>query len=297
VKYGTAPAFRRALEDRLKVRAGGDGARIARDRKRVVFDRFLARLVDVAAGQWVLKGGFALDLRLEDRARSTKDIDLAWQADEDELLDVLIDAAVHDQGDFFTFAVERTGDPPDRFGGAHRFRVAASLAGRLLETIVVDVGQADDVVGVEILTTPDLLGFAGIAPVAVPAIPIAVQVAEKLHAYTRLYEGGRVSSRAKDLVDLALIAHLFTLDAGQLKRAIEDVFATRATHEPPQVMPPSPEQWREPFGQMATAVGLDRDLDVGQSAAAAMLDPILEHQIHAGTWNPETQQWTNVTTS
>lgn len=36
MKYGTAPAFRRALEDRLKVRAGGNGARIARDRKRVV---------------------------------------------------------------------------------------------------------------------------------------------------------------------------------------------------------------------------------------------------------------------
>ncbi|NED97072.1 hypothetical protein G1H11_17350 [Phytoactinopolyspora alkaliphila] len=40
MKYGTAPAFRRPLEDRLTIRAGGDGARIARDRKRVVFDRF-----------------------------------------------------------------------------------------------------------------------------------------------------------------------------------------------------------------------------------------------------------------
>lgn len=162
MKYGTAPAFRRALEDRLKVRAGGDGSRIARDRKRVVFDRFLARLVEVAAGEWVLKGGFALDLRLEDRARSTKDIDLAWRADEDELLDVLIDVAVHSAGDYFAFTIERTDDPPERFGGAHRVRVVASLAGRPFETFMLDVGYTDDVVGAEILTTPDLLGFAGL---------------------------------------------------------------------------------------------------------------------------------------
>lgn len=130
MNYTTAVGFRRALEDRLKVRAGGDGARIARDRKRVTFDRLLARLVDVAPGQWVLKGGFALDLRLDDRARSTKDIDLAWQSDEDELVDAMIDVATRDLGDFFTFLVERTDDPPDRFGGAHRFRVTASLAAR-----------------------------------------------------------------------------------------------------------------------------------------------------------------------
>jgi predicted nucleotidyltransferase len=79
------------------------------------------------------------------------------------------------------------------------------------------------VAGAEILTTPDLLGFAGIAPVAVPAIPIVVQVAEKLHAYTRVYEGGRVSSRAKDLVDLALIASLFTVDANELRQTIETI--------------------------------------------------------------------------
>lgn len=296
MKYGTAPAFRRALEDRLKARAGGDGARVARDRKRVVFDRFLARLVEVAPGEWVLKGGFALDLRLEDRARSTKDIDLAWRADEGELLDILIDAAVHDVGDFFTFIIERTDAPPERFGGVHRFRIAASLAGRPFETFVLDVGLTDDAVGAEILTTPDLLGFAGIAPVAVPAIPIAVQVAEKLHAFTRVYEGGRVSSRAKDLVDLALIAHLFTLDADELRRTIESIFAARATHERPRAVPPPPEQWRVPFRHLALAVGLDGDLDTGHRTVAAMLGPILDHHVQAGTWSPGAQQWTDMVT-
>nr|WP_281353699.1 nucleotidyl transferase AbiEii/AbiGii toxin family protein [Phytoactinopolyspora mesophila] len=251
----------------------------------------MARLVDVAPGEWVLKGGFALDLRLEDRARSTKDIDLAWQTGADELLDTLIDVATHDLGDFFTFAVERTQEPPERFGGAYRFRAAANLAGRTFETFVLDVGDAREAVGVEVLTTPDLLGFAGIEPVAVPTIPIAVQVAEKLHAYTRVYEGGRVSSRAKDLVDLALIAQLFALDAGQSVRAIEDVFATRATHQPPRTVPAPPAQWRAPFGQLAQAVGLDHNIEAGHSVVAAMLDPVLNEQIRIGTWSPDAQQW------
>lgn len=80
MKYADAVAFRRALEDRLREGAGGDGARIARNRKRVVFVRLLARLATVAPGRWALKGGFALDLRLADQARTTKDIDIAWQA-------------------------------------------------------------------------------------------------------------------------------------------------------------------------------------------------------------------------
>ncbi|HVX47027.1 MAG TPA: hypothetical protein VHC49_24255 [Mycobacteriales bacterium] len=69
MKYSDPVPFRRALEDRLKARAGGDGAQIARERKRIAFDRLLARLVAVAPGQWLLKGGFALDVRVAGRGR------------------------------------------------------------------------------------------------------------------------------------------------------------------------------------------------------------------------------------
>jgi len=37
---------------------------VSRLRKRIVFERLLARLVVHAPGEWVLKGGFALELRL-----------------------------------------------------------------------------------------------------------------------------------------------------------------------------------------------------------------------------------------
>ena len=138
MKYRDATAFRHALQQRLKDRAGGDGALLARNRKRIAFDRLLARLLAVAQGQWLLKGGFALDLRLATRARSTKDVDIEWRAEEAKLLDVLLDAANYDAGDFFELAVERAGVPEDRLGGSQRFRVSASLAGRPFDSFLLD---------------------------------------------------------------------------------------------------------------------------------------------------------------
>lgn len=172
MKYADPPSFRRALEDRLKTHAKGDGAFVARNRKRVIFDRFLARLCAVAPGRWLLKGGFALDLRLAERARATKDIDLDWHDNADELLDTLLDAAVHDTGDYFTFTVERTGMPPDRLGGSHRFRIAGALAGREFDTFLLDVGQSGGPMG-RSKPSPHLtyLPSQELEPVTVPALP------------------------------------------------------------------------------------------------------------------------------
>lgn len=173
MRYADAAAFRMALEQRLKTIAAGDGARVARDRKRIAFDRLLARLDATAPDQWLLKGGFALELRLRDRARATKDVDLEWRTDEDELLDALIDAVEHDPGDYFAFEVARTGPPPERLGGTHRFHVSVSLAGRPFEQrFALDVAPRSSLdAGPVRLTTPDLLAFAGVDPVTLAAIP------------------------------------------------------------------------------------------------------------------------------
>ena len=87
-------------------------------------------------------------------------------------------------------------------------------------------------------------GVTGSRPV--PPIPMAM-IAEKLHALTRTYEGGRTSTRTKDLVDIALIATLAKLDAETLKREIDAVFALRDTHPAPYALPLPPPDWTEPF--------------------------------------------------
>lgn len=69
-EYRTAAAFKQALEQRLRA-ASTSGVDFARGRQLLVFDRFLAR-IDLELGDPVtLKGGLAVELRIE-RARTTK---------------------------------------------------------------------------------------------------------------------------------------------------------------------------------------------------------------------------------
>lgn len=83
MRYGSAGAFRRALETRLLEHSRRTGLSLARLRKSVVFGRLLARLLALAPDRWMLKGGLALDYRLGTRVRTTKDMDLTRQEGEE----------------------------------------------------------------------------------------------------------------------------------------------------------------------------------------------------------------------
>lgn len=230
MRYASAAAFRRALEDRLLAQSRQNGLSLARLRKEVAFDRLLARLLTVAPGRWVLKGGLALDYRFGDRARTTRDIDLAMAGGEEAATSALLDAQATDLGDFFVLSIERTAKLDElQEGAAVRYRVRAELGGRLFEEFVVDVGfDVPPEAGIEMLSGPDHLRFAEIAPVEAPALILEIQIAEKLHAYTRGYgQAGVQSTRVKDLVDLVLIATSRSVDAGSLRSAIDRTFAKR----------------------------------------------------------------------
>ena len=73
-RYSSATALRTALEERLKQVARDEGIDLQRLRRQVAFDRFLARLFLSGQRDWVLKGGYAMELRFR-RARTTKDLD------------------------------------------------------------------------------------------------------------------------------------------------------------------------------------------------------------------------------
>jgi hypothetical protein len=78
MRYQDAVAFRAALDTRLnRMTPSSSPNAIARLRRLVAFDRLLARMLSVAPDAWLVKGGFALDLRLRERARFTRDLDLA----------------------------------------------------------------------------------------------------------------------------------------------------------------------------------------------------------------------------
>ncbi|MFW5877354.1 MAG: nucleotidyl transferase AbiEii/AbiGii toxin family protein [Myxococcota bacterium] len=110
-EYRTAAAFKQALEQRLRT-ASTSGIDFARRRQLVVFDRFLARIALELGDAVTLKGGLAVELRIE-RARTTKDVDLRVMGSPDDILDRLRAAATRDLGDFMVFTIRPDDRHPD----------------------------------------------------------------------------------------------------------------------------------------------------------------------------------------
>lgn len=191
MRYETAASFRSALEDRLKKQTT-DVNRLAYLRKQVVFERFLARLVGVAPGRFVLKGALGMEFRGGERGRTTKDMDLGTVEEEEEVTEDILEAAELDLEDYFVFQAERVDRRESASGKTVRYRVKAELAGREFDIVLVDVGLNEiPLWEPDRVQTPGLLKFADLAPVSVPALSLEQQIAEKVHAYTRIYEGGQ----------------------------------------------------------------------------------------------------------
>jgi hypothetical protein len=274
--YDTPHAFRAALEARLRNIAQGRGADLQRLHCRVAFERLLARLFARGNAQddppWLLKGGYALELRLEDRARSTLDLDVSVP-DPDHLrlptaagkdasythivYDYLQQAAERDLGDGFGFLIgwpkkQQAGAP----GGGIRCSVEARLAGRIFVQFHLDVGLGDAV-----LDQPDwvegsaLLTFAGIPAARVALYPVAQQFAEKAHAYTFPWRD-RDNTRVKDMVDLVLLVNSGLLEPDRLKCALRATFGTRGTHSLPTNLPEPPPDWAESYAALAQELEL-----------------------------------------
>jgi len=269
-KYASATAFRTALEDRLKKLAQLEHIDLQRVRRQTAFDRLLCRLFANPKAPWLLKGGYAMELRLK-TARTTRDIDLAvtqlpmptadWDANSANILESLREAGKLDLLDFFTFVFGNGMQDLDAAPcGGTRFPVDAQLAGRSFVKFHLDVSSGDVLrEPYESLSGRDWLGFAGIGKMNFPAVSPEEQFAEKLHAYT-LPRVSRENTRVKDLVDLILLIEQTKLDAARLPRSILETFQRRKTHEIPADLASPPASWSKPFAEMAAECGLEPDI-------------------------------------
>ena len=288
MRYATPEAFRAALEDRLK-HAQNERVGLSRLRKRVIFERLLARLSARAADEWVLKGGFALELRLDALSRSTKDMDLDWRLGEEDATERLLDAADLDMGDMFEFRLQRA-DPDEQLdGGGQRWRATALLDGREFERILIDVTFATEpILEPDTVMSFGLLAFAGLDQVQVRTLAIEQHLAEKVHAYTRTYAENQPSSRVKDLVDIDVITNTTRIDSVRLLAALDTIFAERATHPVPPNLPPPPQNWTGTWSKLAVNLPIPPTLTRGHQTAATCLDPILAGTATNHIWEPET---------
>jgi len=213
-----------------------------------------------ARPRFLLKGGVAIELRVRTAARATKDVDVVFGGEADELLDAL-DAAFAAPYCGFAF---RRGAPAEHGPHATRFDVRLTYQTRAWATVRLEVSGpeygADEAEYVDAISLQD---FRLSGPQVIACLPLRFQIAQKLHAVSER-PAGRANDRFRDLVDLLVLRDLID-DLPALRRACESTFASRETH----AWPPSlevPPTWRAGYARLAAEVGLEV-IDIEVAAA------------------------------
>ena len=259
MRYETTTALRQALETRLRDRSRSTGVDLERLRRRALFERLLVRLELNDPGTWIVKGAMALEVRLGDQARMTRDLDLAVRADTTDAITRLERAVARDTtGDGFAFRVgEASPLMHDRLGGkGWRVHVDALLGDRQFAAVKIDVVARADGLTTDRAPLPDLLGFAGIPTTDVELVDLGLHFAEKVHAIVRGRDDGRANTRVRDLVDVALFIEQGLLpDDADVMAAVGRTFIAAGATVPNEI-PDVPAEWRVRYPVLADGLGL-----------------------------------------
>lgn len=197
---------------------------------------------------FLVKGGVAMELRLRDGARATRDLDMVFLGEPDQLLAAL-DTALADPYSLFSFergAAEQIGTTRSQ-----RLEVKVAFNGRSWATVRLEISppegrSADEA---QILDAISIDDFGLIGPEKVRCMSIRYQIAQKLHACTEVFETGPENDRFRDLIDLLLLRALDKELPG-IRQACVDIFSTRGEHEwPPALNPPA--SWPAPYMRLA----------------------------------------------
>jgi Nucleotidyl transferase AbiEii toxin, Type IV TA system len=290
--YQTPSAFKTALEARLRKRSGNRGSSLRRERQLVVFSRLLVRLNQEFADMFILKGGLALEFRIQE-ARTTREVDLGMMGSPEKTLQRLQTAGRIDAADYMTFEIERGEDLAGlqvQYVG-HRYRALPLLAGKEYGArFGIDIVFGEPFYGApDVLSGDDSLSFIHLPAPLVRLCPVVTHIAEKLHAYSY----PRVSnSRTKDLPDLALLARLGALDSTELRGAINQTFSNRHTHEVPRSVPDPPASWKEVYAALAEEDSLPwSTLSEVIERVREFLNPVLAEERFLAEWRPRTWSW------
>lgn len=260
----------------------------------VAIDRFLQRLLHTTSwGTWIIKGGYANQVRNPGTARTTEDVDLAISSDIETATDMLAIAMRLDLADLFAFelagAPRTLAGPP---GGGRRYLVVARLGGQELVRFKVDISANDAIVGaLEEHASDPIVELLGYERATYPVYPVAQQFAEKLHAYTVPREAE--NARGKDLADMVWLTAVHPFDSGALIDAATATFDRRAQHAWPPRLAPPPVAWARQYAALRRELHLD-PLTAADADASLVefLDPVLTGK-RSRTWDPASRSWAN----
>ena len=261
--FKTPTDFRRSLETRLKNIANKNSLDLQRTRRKLAFERLLARIFHNDASNFILKGGYAMELRFS-TSRATKDIDLTCLhriddfnlSMEEIIINELRQLAKLDLNDFFTFEISPARMELENapYGGA-RYSVSSFIDKRLFVRFQLDIGADVIVDEIEDIDGCDWLKYCGINTPKIRMISVEQQLAEKLHAYS-LPREGRLNSRVKDLVDMLLLIEFRQINSSSLINIIQKVFKARKTHSLPKFLEPPPLEWTSLYNALAIECGI-----------------------------------------
>ncbi|MEO6469937.1 MAG: nucleotidyl transferase AbiEii/AbiGii toxin family protein [Acidimicrobiia bacterium] len=265
MNYKTPAALRMALEQRLKDEDHETGLGLDRLRRRVIFERIVARLHVADPGCWVLKGGMALEVRLRDDARFTKDLDLGLRSgltDVESLTEQVSAAlAVDHFGDGFLLVAEPLVQlEADRAGHVTwRAMVTAQLADRRFGRIQIDLSPRKyELDQTDFVALPNSLAFAGIGSPTIEVIDVHRHAAEKFHGMLRDH-GERENSRVRDLVDIVILSEHQLLDTTLVAVAVKVVWRERNGANPPASFPVLPDSWPDRYERLVGDLQVDAE--------------------------------------
>ena len=252
------PHSARVLSQRVDAYARNRGLAPKRVRDWISYMIIGGRLEEMsspAAGpRFTIKGAVALEMRLPDRARATKDIDVVIDgADDDDLAAVLRKAL---QGDYQDFSFRVKGEPYVMPNNAVRVEVAMDYRGRSWSTVQVDLSRREGgATEFEPVDALELEPFGLSTPSALSCLSLRYHIAQKIHGMTQPSAEEDVSNeRFRDLADVLLLRDLVE-DVRAVRMACVEVFAFRGTHEWPPAMEP-PAFWEELYGELASGLEL-----------------------------------------
>jgi len=253
----TKPIGRSVLANRVRQRADALGVAETRMRLWVGASAFLQVLAIAAQGdalpEFLLKGGFALELRFLERARASRDIDVVLPIPMESIVEA-IERAIHDrEWDGFSFTIKRGAREREH---VMRVEIQAFYLGGAWCSLTVELGTGSDDER-EMIDAFSLEPFGLRKPDAVPCLNRLMQVAHKLHAVTEPLER---NMRYRDLVDIVLIDTILEQDDDRLRASIEQTFLNRATHQWPTTLVIRPE-WRAPLARMLEEMDIELTVD------------------------------------
>lgn len=204
----------------------------------------------------------ALEVRRGDRARSTRDLDLALREaafDGGAVRVLLIDCLLVDHdSDGFEFRIGNAGQitADDAGRPGWRFSVEGRLAGRRFATVRLDiVARNNNIARTQRVSLPGILDFAAIARHTVEVVDPLQHFAEKIHTLTRTY-GDRPNSRVRDLADIVLLIEDGLHPTPELLRVVAHVFDERNMHPLPHEIADPPAFWRESYPTLVADMDL-----------------------------------------